>query len=238
MLNNYEGETKRLVRYLKNLDFLYKKEPNSVKSVITMVNHFIVSQGEKKIKTHHELAEKMLDYVVFKKVIEFADELVQDPDTHAAFMKMSREDTGDVREALVMDYMEPVPSGSIYYPKATLSELINFFRKAQADVRYLLIVDDVEGSLKGIVSVNDFTRNLELIKTEDKNMEIVELPFFNSGPKVILDTDKMEYAASLFQAAQQANKKITKLLVVNNNKKPVGYLAETELAKWDAISLM
>ncbi|MGA7194374.1 MAG: hypothetical protein WBW94_12160, partial [Anaerolineales bacterium] len=87
------------------------------------------------------------------------------------------------------------------------------------------------------VSVNDFTRHLQEIKDADKATPVVNLPFYNSTPKVIVDIDKMEYAANLFYEAQQAGRKITKLLAVDEHKKPVGFLAETDIVRWEAVNL-
>lgn len=232
-----DQETKRLMKYLRDLDFLHKKEPTAVKSILTMINHFFTGQGEKKLRNHHELAEKMLDYGVYRKVVEYANDLIQDQNTHDAFMKLCREDSGDLREALVIDYLEALPVGSIYTERATLTDLVNFFRRISADVRYFIIVDDVEGALKGIVSVNDFTRNLEQIKIADKTALVTSLEFYNSNPKSIVDTDTMDYAANLFYESQQAGRKITKLLVVNSAKKPVGFIAESEIVRWEALNL-
>jgi hypothetical protein len=235
-MSTQEDEVKRLVRYLKALDFLHKKESTSVKSVLTMVNRYVVGQGDKKIRNHQDLAEQMLDYGVYKKVVEFAEELIQDPPTHDTFMDLCREETG-TREALVKDYMQSVPKGHLQSSKSTLNDLIRFFKTASPEVRYFMVVDDSDSSLKGIVSVNDFTRNLDEVKTADKGTLVVNLKFYNGTPKVILDTDKMDYAANLFYEAQQAGKKITKLLVVNSHKRPVGFLAEPDLARWEAVSI-
>lgn len=232
-----DNETKRLMKYLRDLDFLYKKEPTAVKSIMTMINHFFTGQGEKRLKNHHELAEKMLDYGVYRKVVEYANDLIQDPNTHDAFMKLCREDSGDIREALVLDYLEAMPAGSIFSERSTLNDLVNFFRRINPDVRYFVVVDDAEGALKGIVSVNDFTRNIEQIKVADKSVLVTNLEFYNGNPKVIVDSDTMEYAASLFYEAQQAGRKITKLLVVNSSRKPVGYIAEPEIVRWEALNL-
>lgn len=237
-MSTNDDEVKRLMRYLKNLDFLHKKEPSTIRSILTMVNRYILEpQGIKRLSRHQDLAEKMLDYGVYKRVIEFADELIQEGATRDVFRELSREETGETREALARDYIQPIPKGSLNSPKSTLGDLIRFFKSASPEIRYYIVVDDSGGSLNGIVSVNDFTRHLEEIKVTDRSVLVVDLPFYNSTPKVIVDTDKMEYAASLFYEAQQAGKKITKLLVVDSKKRPVGFIAEPDIVRWETVNI-
>lgn len=232
-----EDEVKRLLKYLKYLDYLHKKEPSAVKSILTMVNRYVLEpQGIKRIARHQDLAEKMLDYGVYKKVVEFAGELIQDPVIKDEFRELTREESGEPREALVQDYMQSIPKGSMNSNKSNVWDLIRFFKSAGPEIRYFIILEE-NGSLHGIVSVNDFTRHLQEIKELDKDMLVVSLPFYNAAPKVILNTDKMEYAANLFYEAQQAGKKITKLLVVDDNKKPSGFLAEPDIVRWETASI-
>jgi len=236
-MSQNDDEIKRLLKYLKYLDFLHKEEPTVVRSILTMINRYVIEpQGKKRLVRHQDLAEKMLDFGVYQKVIEFANELIQNPVAREQFRDLTQEGTGEPREALVRDYMQSIPKGSLSSSKSTLHDLVNFFKTASPEIRYYIIVDD-NGSLHGIVSVNDFTRHLQEIKDADKTTSVVNLPFYNSTPKVIVDTDKMEYAASLFYEAQQAGKKITKLLAVDEHKKPVGFLAEPDIVRWESINL-
>lgn len=236
-MSTQEDEAKRLVRYLRHLDALHKKESSTVRSILTMINRFVLEpQGIKRLSNHQQLAERMLDYEIYKKVIGFADELIQDPTLHDVFMELGRDESGEPREALVRDYMQPMPKGTLFSVNDTLDDLIRFFKSAPPEVRYYIVGDD-GGSLKGIVSVNDFTRNIDKIKTTDKSTPVIKLEFYNPTPKVILNTDKMDYAASLFTEAQKIGKKITKLLVVDGNKKPVGFIGEPDIVRWETLNI-
>jgi CBS domain-containing protein len=216
------------------MDFLNKQEPNTVRSIMTMFNRFVLDANAKRITRHQDLAEKMLDFGAYSKVMEFATGLVQDPSNLETFLDMFREETGDTREALVRDYMQPVPKGTVSNPKATLEDLIRFFKSASPDIRYFVVTDEGTQNLKGIVSVNDFNNHIDEIRIIDKTTPVVSLGFFNATPKVILSTDNMEYATGLFNEALKAGRKITKLLVVDTNKRPVGYLAEPDIVRWEA----
>jgi predicted transcriptional regulator len=234
-----DDESKRLMRYLRQLDNLYKKEPGAVRSILTMVNRYVLDPDKKKrIVRHQDLAERMLDYGVYKRVIEFADELIQDPIAHSAFMALGREDSGEPREALVRDYMQPVPKESVNPPISTVNDMVRFFKNASSEIRYFIVVEDTTGALQGIVSVNDISRHREEITAADKTTSVIKLPFFNTNPKVILDSDKMELAANLFKESQEAGKRITKLLVVDSRKRPTGFLAEPDIVRWETIFIL
>ncbi len=227
----------KMMRYHRALNVLRKKETDSVKSILVMVNRYAQEQGDTRLASHQDLAERMIDYGIYKRVVEYAEGLIQDPDTLQKFMESIREDTGDPREALVRDYMQNIPQGSMFSPKTTLGDLIRFFRSAPAEVRYFIVVDDGTNVLKGIVSVNDFNRHVDELRTLEKDTPVINSTLFNGTPSVIADSDKMEFAANLFNEAQQAGKKITKLLVVNSSRKPVGFVAEPDIVRWETANL-
>jgi len=231
-ISTQDDESHRLIRYLRGFNYLYKKESDTVRSILVMINRYIQEQGDRRLVSHQDLAQRMIDYGIYQRVIEYAEVLIQDPDTLQKFMELIREETGEPREALVRDYMQNIPQGSIYSSKSTLGELIGFFRGAPSEVRYFLVVDDDTNVLKGTVSVNDFRLNIEQIRMTSRSTLVVNLPFYNGNPHSILDTDKMEFAANLFNETQQAGRIIIRLLVVNNNKRPVGFLAEHNIARW------
>ena len=116
----------RHLRYHRSLNFLSKNDARAVRSILAMLNELLVSQGEKKIRDHYELAGRMRNYEIYMKVRDYADGLIQDNKTRETFMKMCRDESGDPREAQVADYLQDIPEGSILTPKATLNDMILF----------------------------------------------------------------------------------------------------------------
>lgn len=219
-------DDERLIKYIKCLGMLHKEDTNQVRDILTAFNHDHQKKNKKakKIVRYQDLAELMLDDKVFATVMECAKKLLP---SNSPFLKSIG---GDDEPAQVKAYMQELPPGTLFRPKATLEDLIHFFQGSPH--RYFVIIDEGSNSLCGIVSVNDFLRNLARINELPKANLVVEADFFNTKPKVVTNTDTMFSAQNRFEDAAKSGKKITKLLVVDDDNSPVGWLGENDIAKW------
>jgi hypothetical protein len=79
----------RLIKYLKAFDYLHKKEPATVRSILVTVNKDDTSENPKSIKHFQDLAAKMLDNEIFyKKVFEYSDNLIRNEKTRDEFLRI------------------------------------------------------------------------------------------------------------------------------------------------------
>ena len=217
--------TKQLIQYLKALEYLHKKEPATLKYILTMVNRFVADKDGKSIKAYHGLAERMLSYKYYKKVVEYAEGLIQNANTLSSFLGQLMDETGSMRGTIVADYMTPLPKEIFFSPRATLGDLITFFKNASPDMRYFIVLND-NGTLRGWITLTAFAHTIQEIKSLDKDTLVTSLSFFIADPKVVHQSDKMEYVIQEYNKG----KPTTRLIVVDDSNRPVGMILSVELA--------
>lgn len=225
----------KLLINLKALDFLYKKDSNAVRSIMTVVKFESTDEVSKQIRRHQDLAQFMLNKEGYERVVAVSKELILDPDTLAIFLDLLGEQPTSLlqkSQTLVREFMSPIGKNSVFNERSTLLDLIKFTQTATDEKRFFFVVDAKTQILRGIVSVNDIERNISMIKGLSKDVPVTELPFYNANPSVVLDTDSMEFVNNKFEEARKSGKYLTKIIVVDESRKLVGILGQPDISRW------
>jgi len=234
----------KMVNYIKGLEFLHRQSPSVVRGLLTLYNHqrHAIEEKARRITYYQDLAEPMLIASGYALVIDLAKQLMdEDPATLNEFLKLIGAEAETVvmpppPPALVKEFMEAIPPGTVYRPKDTLAEAIHVFANMPQGGRYLLVIDENK-TLKGMISVNDFDNNIDKIKAMKKNTYLIDLDFLRKDPKTLSGDAPMDEARALFKKSADEKRKITKILVVDNEERPIGYLSEEGISKWAATSM-
>ena len=230
-------QMKNLLKYIQGLNYLRKVSPNAARGVLTAFNFNHQSQDDtfKKLRIYQDLAEHMLDKDTFNEIVENAKGLVVDAEKLNKFLEMIGEDRlppPPLPPGLIKDFMQPVPKKVKFSPTATLSDFLAFCDKVGDEQnRYFMVVDDIKETLLGIISINDYPDDA-VINSLSMETQVTSLPFFNPDPRVDEETAPMAGVSSKFDVISRSGQKITKLIIVDKNKKLVGTLGKFDVLHW------
>lgn len=220
-----------MLKYLKALDYLHKKDLSALRSILTMVKEEADEEVAKFVKRHQDLAKPMVNEDEFySEVIRLAKVLVQNTETLQVFLQMIGEEP-EPPIAPVKKYMRQVAKECIHRPKSTLSDVLKFEQIADEEKRYFFVLDD-NNSLKGIISINDIAKNISVVRSLPKDTLAISLEFFNNNPSVVFENDTMSNAEKKFLEAKERGHPITKLIIVADNKRLVGLVGQADINRW------
>ena len=226
---------KRYGEIVKALMVLNTRDTHYTRSLITSYNDFLKKDDETKVKYYEELATRMIKDDIFEDIMDIAANVILIQSHMEEFFINLSYPVPPVqiteKLALVDDYcIKDIENNAIKFSTSKVKDVKNFMDNfATEDNRYFIILDEKNNKLKGIISINDITENMEDFLQYSPSDLATSIKFFNEDPITINNLDTMLDAKKIMI---DSKRKITKLIVLDNDRKLVGTLSRFQLLKW------